>query len=980
MRREDEAIFPRKNQSASTNSTSPDKRSFDETGLLTDEERAALPNRTRHGRLGYAIQYVFAREHKRFPDTEDDLAFLVRRLASDLRVPHEEFSRYSLKSRTSDRHRAKIRKQIGLREVGQKEREALQKWVVSQLGQGVLESRLTEAAQEHLRGLGLQEPASKHLERILRSGVRAYYEGLCSRIASGMNEDSRSAIDDLVDTERKEGRLASDFATLRREAGPIGVQSILAEVDKLDRLRRIAPSPGLYLNVPAHQVRDLRQRASVAKSRELQRLPAVTRYAQVGAYLWSRAREVTDELVELLIQVVHRINARAERRVTKEMIADLKKVRGKQAILLQVAAAAVENPDGTVSDVIFPAVGEDVLRALVRELKSTGNAYRGKVQLRMRSSYAGHYRRILPPVLDVLEFRSNNTVHRPVLDALEIIKAHVGRRSSVFGKDDDIPMGVVPDAWRPLVLDEEGRVVRVPYELCVLSALRDRLRTKEIWVVGADRFRNPDEDLPADFESRRNDYYAAIGQPHSADEFVAGVRSAMDAGLTKLNDSAHQDSRVKLLKNGRWRVSPLKAKSDAPNIAALKAEIGARWPMVNLLDLIKEADHLCRFTDILRPEGARIPEASLRRRLLLVLYGMGTNLGIKRLAAGSHGETYDDLTYVRRNFLDRDRLRAAISHVTNHLLAARNPSIWGDATACASDSKKFGAWDQNLMTEWHQRYGGRGVMIYWHVERKASCVYSQLKRCSSSEVASMIEGVLRHCTIMEVDRQYVDTHGQSHVAFAFSHLLGFRLLPRLKNIHKQKLNRPRSGEPDRFENLQAALSRPIQWDIIAQQYDEMIKFATALRVGTANAESILRRFTRNNLQHPTYKALVELGRAVKTAFLCDYLHAEPLRREIHEGLNVVELWNGVNDFIFFGRGREFATNRREDQETSMLCLHLLQNCLVFLNTLMMQRVLSEPDWESRLTERDRQGLSPLVYAHVNPYGRFELDLASRLAL
>src|SRR3546814_13894714 len=65
-------------------------------------------------------------------------------------------------------------------------------------------------------------------------------------------------------------------------------------------------------------------------------------------------------------------------------------------------------------------------------------------------------------------------------------------------------------------------------------------------------------------------------------------------------------------------------------------------------------------------------------------------------------------------------------------------------TECAADSTKSVAWDRNLMTEWHARYGGRGVMIYWHVERRATCVYSQLKRCSSSEVASMIEGVLRH--------------------------------------------------------------------------------------------------------------------------------------------------------------------------------------------------------------------------------------------
>src|SRR5439155_5884746 len=93
--------------------------------------------------------------------------------------------------------------------------------------------------------------------------------------------------------------------------------------------------------------------------------------------------------------------------------------------------------------------------------------------------------------------------------------------------------------------------------------------------------------------------------------------------------------------------------------------------------------------------------------------------------------------------------------------------------------------------------------------------------------------------------------------------------------------------------------------------------------------AILRRFTRNNVQHPTYKAFAELGKAVRTVFLCHYLHDEGLRREIHEGLNVIEQWNGANDFVFFARRGELASNRREDHEVSMLALHLLQNCMVY---------------------------------------------------
>jgi TnpA family transposase len=293
--------------------------------------------------------------------------------------------------------------------------------------------------------------------------------------------------------------------------------------------------------------------------------------------------------------------------------------------------------------------------------------------------------------------------------------------------------------------------------------------------------------------------------------------------------------------------------------------------MTGLLDVLKETDLRVGFTEAFKTLGIReaLPREELQRRLLLCLYGLGTNAGLKRMAASNREIGYADLLYVRRRFIDNASLREAIRRVIDATLSARLGHIWGEGTAaCASDSKKFGAWDQNLMTEWHVRYGGRGVMIYWHVERRSACIYSQLKRCSSSEVAAMIEGVLRHCTDLEIQRNHVDSHGQSHVAFAFSYLLGFELMPRLKGIGAQKLHRPDTGRAGDYPNLQPILARPIDWELIRRQYDEMVKFAAALRLGTAQPEDNLRRFARSDLQHPTYRALEELGRAVKTRFLC----------------------------------------------------------------------------------------------------------------
>jgi Tn3 transposase DDE domain len=119
------------------------------------------------------------------------------------------------------------------------------------------------------------------------------------------------------------------------------------------------------------------------------------------------------------------------------------------------------------------------------------------------------------------------------------------------------------------------------------------------------------------------------------------------------------------------------------------------------------------------------------------------------------------------------------------------------------------------------------------------------------------------------------------------------------------------------------------------------------------------------------KALAEPGKAVKTIFLCRYLGDAALRREIHGWLNVVETWNSANGFIFFGNGGEGASNRLDDQEVSVDALHLLQSCLVYVNTLMLRRVLSEPVWMARMASADVHGLTPLVWGHVSPYGNFD---------
>src|SRR3546814_243017 len=106
-----------------------------------------------------------------------------------------------------------------------------------------------------------------------------------------------------------------------------------------------------------------------------------------------------------------------------------------------------------------------------------------------------------------------------------------------------------------------------------------------------------------------------------------------------------------------------------------------------------------------------LSKAALAQRLLLCLYRLGTNAGLKRVAGATPDVGYEELLHVHRRFIHAPALREACARVANATLAIRNAAVWGDAcTACASASTKFGAWDRHLMTEWHVRYGDRCVL------------------------------------------------------------------------------------------------------------------------------------------------------------------------------------------------------------------------------------------------------------------------------
>lgn len=961
--------------------TNDDEKAFNQNWTITYDEHLFIAEKPEKSRLDYAQRIRYFTAFGKFPRKSDPLAArIINYLADQIENPVGPAQELTL--RQVQRRNSEVRKFINLLPLTKDKIEVLQEWVGTQ---SHFLTEPTESIDQQIRQWCLsrrfEPPSNRDIERLIESVKSRYDLAEYVRIIEKVSEESVRSL--LASMDARHGY--PSLLDIRADPGRVSKSNFNLMCARVQFIQE--------LQLPESYIADLRSewRDNICrkfikmKPTELRRMASTSQAAMYAVYLNKRKPEITDALIEMLTGAVHKFRTKAVKTIDSRLTKNTRQAYNKEKLLLDILKAALENPDASVSDVIFPLINQEDAEALIRR-QGTQREWAADVFGVMQSSWQGHYRSMLRNLLKTVEFRSNNSQFKPIIKALDWIHVNFdNRRQLIYGRDDVPIENVINDIDRPAVIRKDMTIDKYSYELCVVTALREKLRCREIWVQGSVQYKNPDEDIPEDFDIHREDYYDDLGLNVDGARFVEGIKQELTEQLLSFDKEYSKNTKVNITPTLKpsFKISPLTPQKPPPSLELAKNEFVTNWGMTSLVDMLKETALATDFTDVFKTVGQHqhIDPITLKRRLILSLYGLGTNAGLKRISAAAPNVTYDQLLHIYRRFIDSASLRDANRIVSNAILNIRDPKLWGPiGTATASDSKQYKVWAQNPMSEMHLRYQDYGAMIYWHVERKSMCMYSQLKRVSDREEASMIQGVLNHCTEMSIDTHYVDSHGQTEVAFAFSRLLGFDLAPRIKRMAHVKLYQPSKGFKSQLNDIGPMTRRAIDWKLIIQQYDEMVKYAAAMKAGTSSPEVILRRFMRTNNTHPTYKALAELGRAIKTIFACRYLRFESFRQEIQEGLNVMENWNSATKFVHFGRGGEISSNRREDQEIAVQALHLVQNCMVYVNTQMYQNILSAPKWQERLTPEDYRGITPLIYFHVNPYGNIELDMNKRIDL
>ncbi|WP_212735083.1 Tn3 family transposase [Herbidospora galbida] len=382
----------------------------------------------------------------------------------------------------------------------------------------------------------------------------------------------------------------------------------------------------------------------------LQRLEPQRRHPILLTLLAQSATDVLDEVVQLFDQAVSAREGKAAHKM-RDALAERGKAGKDRQALLDAILAIVADPAIADEDVGGLIRGEKIGWQRLRSAQASTlpPLPRDHGHLAALDSSYGYLRQFTPQVLDTVRFADGTAATR-LLAAVEILRElnTTGARK-VPG---NAPTDFVPARWRGY-LDAAAKDGNLPayrhyWELCVLLALRDGLRTGDVFVPGSRRYSDPAAYLltPAKWADHRVEFCRLVGKPADADTAVTQAEDELHTALEELEQTlAAGDGPVRLDDDGDLVISPLSAEDVPAEALALKAELTEMLPFAPIVSLLIELDKRTGFLDCFtHADGKQSRSPELKRNLMAVLLSHTTNLGLTRMADAC-GISYDILAW-----------------------------------------------------------------------------------------------------------------------------------------------------------------------------------------------------------------------------------------------------------------------------------------------------------------------------------------------
>jgi Tn3 transposase DDE domain len=284
-----------------------------------------------------------------------------------------------------------------------------------------------------------------------------------------------------------------------------------------------------------------------------------------------------------------------------------------------------------------------------------------------------------------------------------------------------------------------------------------------------------------DYAQQVDAYCQQVGIASDPTQFVDALQTQLSEAI-RTTDRAFPTNTAVTIKDGEPVLRRLEKRPEPDGLRLIDHLLSERMPECSIVDVLTDTEHWLNWTAAFGPLsgfGARLN--SPRHRYVTTTFCYGCYLGPTQTARSLPAIDRRQVAYVNQYHITEQKLLDANVGVINRYNHFLLPKFWGSGQRASADGTKWDIYEQNLLSEYHIRYGGWGGIGYYHVSDTYIALFSSFIACGVWEAIYILDGLLHNRSEIRPDTLHADTQGQSEPVFGLAYLLAIQLMPRMRN-------------------------------------------------------------------------------------------------------------------------------------------------------------------------------------------------------
>lgn len=935
--------------------------------FLSTEDIDFIIQRSRgiENRLKYGVQICYLRNNGRFIESWSEINIAILNHLSrqlELELVHNRLSFYH--NSTEVRIRNEVKQYLGFKEFDYKNDVLVSNFLEQN---PLLINNKDEIAREvenYLIKAKIHLPSKSQLMKYVYSKYNKTQIDILETFALSINDEQLLYLNKIY----KENILLPE---IKKPIGEVNIKNITLKIDTLEKLLelKLEDLPWKLIHPSySEKLAQLVYKYDITSIRRIK--PETKRDVMVICYLY----ESTKSIMDLTVNSYDKLIGEIERRVNRDYEIELKQLRSKAKdssrkalITLKLMRDHEHRKIMTLEKFCEELeANKNNLDDIINDCEKVGDfEIYGKSELAQRRY--GYLTKFLQRFLD-LKFKTAKGSEELTAG----IKAYRNYHKNQKFKEE-IPTSFIENPWKKALYKKTGNLNRKAWEIGLFFAVKKGLRTGNLYLPQSRYYRDFWAPLynTRQWKKEKAIHYKELNVPDQGNDIIVKLKQEFAEQLYMATKSFGYGNFAEI-KNNRLVIHKDDPLPESNKIKELKGILDSYIAPIRIEDLLCHIQKQTNYGIAFKPiEGNKKRDIIPPNILNAAITGHATNLGLYGISKNCNGISGDKLSYVSNYYINAVNLKKA-----SDILIAAQQNYWltkiiGTGERSSSDGMRFRTSHKGLYSSMHPRYFGaldRGITVYTHMSDQCSVFNTEILSCAVREAAYVLDGLLDNQNISRPFEHSTDSAGFTEVLFALCYLLGISFQPHFKDLKDQQLycfDRKATSYQELFSK------EKIDEALICEQWDDIIRLVCSLKKGLIKSHIIIQKLHAQETFTKLAKALVHLGRIIKSTYILRYLHDDKLRYAVRQQLNRGESRHTLARYVFFADQGSFKTNDYEEMMNKSSCLSFVSNAMVLWNTEQMEKVYEKLKQKGyKIDEEDMARVLPLSTKNILVHGQY----------